>query len=71
MMNEISAQSRETLRSGKSLPGNTDSGMIKVEYDKYDEEDYEVFEGNIYDFLIKEINNLEQDYQEYINEGKS
>ena len=49
----------------------TDSGMIKVEYDKYDEEDYEVFEGNIYVFLIKEINNLEQDYQEYINEGKS
>jgi len=58
-------------RSGNLYRAYTDDGIIKIEYDKYDEEDYEVFEGNIYDFLIKEIDKLEEDYQEYINEGKS
>ncbi|WP_336702608.1 hypothetical protein [Chryseobacterium indologenes] len=58
-------------RSGNLYRAYTNNGIIKIEYDKYDEEDHEVFEGNIYDFLIEEINNLEQDYLEYINEGKS
>ncbi len=57
-------------RSGNLYRAYTNNGVIKIEYDKYDEEDYEVFEGNIYDFLIREIDKLEEDYKEYINEGK-
>lgn len=58
-------------RSGNLYRAYTDNGIIKIEYDKYDDEDYDVFDGNIYDFLIKEIDKLEEDYKEYINEVKS
>lgn len=57
-------------RSGNLYRAYTDNGMIKIEYDKYDDNDFEIFEGNIYDFLIKEIDKLEEDYKEYINEEK-
>jgi len=57
-------------RSGNSYRAYTNNGVIKIEYDKYDEEGIEIFNGNIYDFLIAEIDKLEDDYKQYISEKK-
>ncbi|MGB5989945.1 MAG: hypothetical protein WBG43_09415 [Marinifilaceae bacterium] len=57
-------------RSGNGYRAYINKGIITIEYDKYDDSDIEIFEGNIYDFLITEIDKLEKDYFEYINEKK-
>ena len=47
-------------------------GEIYIEKDPYsDWTDMEKYTGNLFDFLIDEINELEQDYQQYISEKKS
>jgi hypothetical protein len=53
-------------RTGNMYRAYADNGVIKIEYDKYNEDDVEIFSGNIYDFLIGEIDKLENDYKEYI-----
>ncbi|SFW39679.1 hypothetical protein [Cellulophaga fucicola] len=58
-------------KTGNGYRAYTNNGVITIEHDKYDETDIEVFEGNIYDFLIAEIDKLEEDYLEYINEKSS
>jgi hypothetical protein len=57
-------------RSGNSYRAYTDNGIITIEYNKYENDDIEIFSGNIYDFLILEIDKLEEDYKKYINEKK-
>lgn len=55
-------------RSGNLYRAYTDQGILKIEYDLYDEDGTEVFNGNLYDFLISEIDKLEEDYKQYISE---
>jgi len=55
-------------RSGNGYRAYTDNGIIKIEYDIYDDDDVEIFDGNLYDFLISEIDKLEADYKQYILE---
>lgn len=55
-------------RSGNGYRAYTDNGVIKIESDLYEEDDIETFDGNIYDFLIAEIDKLEKDYKQYIKE---
>jgi hypothetical protein len=57
-------------RSGNGYRAYTNNGVITIEYDKYGE-DREIFSGNLYDFIIMEIDKLEADYLKYINEKKS
>jgi len=54
-------------RSGNLYRAYFKDETITIEFDKYGE-DREIFEGNFYDFLISEVDNLEKDYLEYINE---
>jgi hypothetical protein len=58
-------------RSGNVYRAYTNSGVIKIEYDKYDANDVMIFGGNIYDFLISEIDKLDHDYNKYIKETAS
>ena len=54
-------------RSGNLYRAYFNDETITIEFDKYGE-DREIFEGNFYDFLISEVDNLEKDYLEYIEE---
>ena len=54
--------------SGNGYRAYTNNGLIKIEYDKYDETDVKTFNGNLWDFLIQEIDNLENDYKKYLEE---
>jgi len=58
-------------RAGNSYRAYTDNGIIKIEYDLYEDDDIEIFDGNIYDFLIAEIDKLENDYKQYIEEEEA
>jgi len=53
-------------RSGNGFRAYTNNGIITLEYGGFGD-DIEVFDGNIYDFLIAQINELEADYLNYIN----
>jgi hypothetical protein len=57
-------------RSGNLYRAYTNNGVITVEYDQ-DGYDVEVYNGNLYDFLIEAIDKLENDYKNYINEKNS
>jgi len=52
-------------RSGYRYRAYTHNAVISVEYGR-DGGDLETFDGNIYDFLIDQINVLEADYLKYI-----
>lgn len=46
-------------------------GEIFIETNPYsDWEDMEKYDGNLFDFLIEQVDELEQDYHEYISEKK-
>lgn len=53
-------------RSGNSYRAYINKGKIMVEYDQYGE-DIEPFNGDIFDFLVAEIEKLETDYKNYLN----
>jgi len=55
-------------RSGNRYRAYTHKGLITVEYDRIGK-DIEIYDGNIYDFLIDQINELEKDYLKYIKEN--
>jgi len=56
-------------RSGNLYRAYTNNGVINIAYDK-DDSDTQVFNGNLYDFLISEIDKLEEDYNKYVKEQK-
>ena len=56
-------------RSGNMYRAYMTSGEIKIELDHYGD-DIEIFEGNIYDFIIAEIDKLESDYKKYVTEAE-
>lgn len=53
-------------RSGNSYRAYILDGKITIEYDHYGE-DTEPFEGNLFDFLLAEIEKLETDYRRYLS----
>ncbi|WP_306349602.1 hypothetical protein [Flavobacterium sp. '19STA2R22 D10 B1'] len=55
-------------RSGNLYKAYTNNGITTVDYGSFYDPDCEIFPGTIYDFLIAEIDKLEQDYIEYINQ---
>jgi hypothetical protein len=52
-------------RSGNLYRAYVLKGKIKIVYDEFSG-DVEDFEGNIFDFIIAEIDKLEADYREYV-----
>jgi hypothetical protein len=54
-------------RSGNLYRAYTNNEQITIGYDEFDEET-EKFDGNLYDFLIAEIDKLEKDYNDHMNE---
>lgn len=55
--------------NGKRYRAYVKNDEIITEYSKYDASDTEVFSGNLYDFLIKEIDKLEEYYRQMLSEN--
>ncbi len=55
-------------RSGNLYRAYINDDKITLEYDRYGD-DREIYSGNLYDFLIEEINNLERDYLAFIKDS--